>query len=107
MKDNIKRLVPAYILAFAVSFMIYIYEPILTYSTNINDFWFDLKTMMGNVLIYFLILFLDSSFKSPSIKNTCPERIVHLVSGFKRHTHCLAESARWSYWPGRYSLPNT
>ena len=58
MKDNIKRLVPAYILAFAVSFMIYIYEPILTYSTNINDFWFDLKTMMGNVLIYFLILFL-------------------------------------------------
>ena len=37
---------------------------------------------------------INDLFKSPSIKNTCPERIVHLVSGFKRHTHCLAESAR-------------
>ena len=32
MKNNIKELVPAYILSFAISFMIYIYEPILTYS---------------------------------------------------------------------------
>ena len=58
MKNNIKKLIPAYILAFVVSFMIYIYEPILTYSTNINDFWFDFKTMTGAIAIYFSALFI-------------------------------------------------
>lgn len=62
MKNNIKKLLPAYILSFVISFMIYIYEPILTYSTNVNDFWFDFKTMLGVILIYFSILFLTLSF---------------------------------------------
>lgn len=57
MKNNIKNLIPAYILAFVVSFMLYIYEPILIYSTNFNDFWFDFKTMMGVIPIYFALLF--------------------------------------------------
>ena len=57
MKNNIKKLMPAYILSFVISFMIYIYEPILTYSTNINDFWFDFKTMIGAIAIYFCVLF--------------------------------------------------
>lgn len=58
MKNNIKKLIPAYILSFVISFMLYIYEPILTYSTNINDFWFDFNTMIGIVPIYFFLLFL-------------------------------------------------
>lgn len=62
MRNNIKKLLPAYILSFVISFMIYIYEPILTYSTNVNDFWFDFKTMLGVILIYFSILFLTLSF---------------------------------------------
>ena len=62
MKNNIKKLLPAYILSFVISFMIYIYEPILTYSTNVNDFWFDFKTMLEAILIYFSILFLALSF---------------------------------------------
>lgn len=57
MKNNIKNLIPAYILAFVVSFMLYIYEPILIFSTNFNDFWFDFKTMMGVIPIYFALLF--------------------------------------------------
>ena len=61
MMNNIKKLVPAYILSFVISFMLYIYEPILTYSTNINDFWFDFNTMIGVILIYFLLLFLGLS----------------------------------------------
>lgn len=58
MKKNIKKLIPAYILSFTISFMIYIYEPIVTYSTNINDFWFDLKTIIGVILLCFCSLFL-------------------------------------------------
>ena len=58
MKNNIKNLIPAYILSFVISFMLYIYEPILIYSTNLNDFWFDFKTMMGVIPIFFLILFI-------------------------------------------------
>ena len=61
MKNNIKNLIPAYILAFVVSFMLYIYEPILIYSTNFNDFWFDFKAMMGVIPIYFAILFVGLS----------------------------------------------
>lgn len=56
MKNSLKNLTPAYILSFVISFMLYIYEPILTYSTNINDFWFDFKTMIGPILLYFAIL---------------------------------------------------
>jgi len=61
MKNNIKNLIPAYILAFVVSFMLYIYEPILIYSSNFNDFWFDFKAMMGVIPIYFAILFVGLS----------------------------------------------
>ena len=56
-KNNIKNLIPAYILSFSISFMLYVYEPILIYSTNLNDFWFDFKTMISVIPIYFFILF--------------------------------------------------
>ncbi len=57
MKKHLTQMLPATILAFAVSFMLYIYEPIITYSANVNDFWFDLKLMIPNILLYFSILF--------------------------------------------------
>lgn len=57
MKNNIKNLIPAYILSFAVSFMLFIYEPILMYTNNINDFWFDLITMLKPVLFWGGIVF--------------------------------------------------
>ena len=57
-KESIKELLPAVLLAFVTSFMVYIYEPILTYSTNINDFWFDFKLMFSSIVIYGVIFFL-------------------------------------------------
>lgn len=56
-KKSVKELLPAFLLAFVASFMVYIYEPILTYSTNINDFWFDFKLMLSNIIIYGALLF--------------------------------------------------
>lgn len=57
LKEILKDLIPAYILSFVTSFMLYIYEPILTYSSNIDDFWFDFKTMITPIILFFLILF--------------------------------------------------
>lgn len=57
LKKILKDLIPAYILSFVTSFMLYIYEPILTYSSNIDDFWFDFKTMITPIILFFLILF--------------------------------------------------
>ncbi len=55
-----KKLIPAYILSFVICFMFIIYEPFLMYSTNVDDFWFDLKllmeTMLGCLLIGFVVL---------------------------------------------------
>ena len=53
-----KKLIPAYVLAFAISFMFYIYEPLTMYGNNVNDFWFDLYIMLKPILIAFFGLFL-------------------------------------------------
>lgn len=50
-----RQLTPAYILVFAFCFMLFVYEPILMYSTNKNDFWFDFGIMVIPTLTLFLI----------------------------------------------------
>lgn len=50
-----KQLQPGYIIAFAFCFMLFVYEPILMYSTNKNDFWFDFGIMIFPTLLIFLI----------------------------------------------------
>ena len=45
-KRIIKELLPAYFVVLAACFMMFIYEPILLYSTNKNDFWFDFSIMI-------------------------------------------------------------
>ena len=57
MKKMLKDLIPAIIVALVASFMLYIYEPIITYSANINDFWFDFNLMLPNIMLYFIGLF--------------------------------------------------
>lgn len=49
------QLTPAYVLIFAFCFMLFLYEPILMYSTNKNDFWFDFGIMIIPTLTLFLI----------------------------------------------------
>ena len=53
MKKILKELIPAIILALVASFMLFIYEPIITYAANMDDFWFDLNLMMPNIILYF------------------------------------------------------
>lgn len=60
-KESLKKLAPGYIIAFVGSFMLYIYESILTYSSNINDFWFDFGQMLPNIILYSFIMFFGLS----------------------------------------------
>ena len=57
MKKMLKDLIPAIIVALVASFMLYIYEPIITYSANIDDFWFGFNLMLPNIMLYFIGLF--------------------------------------------------
>ena len=49
-KEAVKQLAPAYIISFALCYMLFLYEPVLMYSTNIDDFWFDLGTIIPSML---------------------------------------------------------
>lgn len=60
LKSALKELLPAYIIAFVFCFMLFVYEPLVMYSTNQLDFWFDMALMIGPVLLAFLIFFAGS-----------------------------------------------
>lgn len=49
-KQILRELAPAYVLIFACCFMMLLFEPILLYATNMNDFWFDFSIMIWPVL---------------------------------------------------------
>ncbi|MBR1376807.1 MAG: hypothetical protein IJ565_03235 [Bacilli bacterium] len=53
-----KKMIPTIILLFVLCFMLLIYEPIIMYATNINDFWFDIYTMIKPITLIFIITFL-------------------------------------------------
>ena len=56
-KETINKLLPGIIILFVANFMFFIYEPLLMYSTNINDFWFGFKNLLfSNIIIFILIL---------------------------------------------------
>lgn len=54
-KTALKELSPAYITAFALCFMLFVYEPFLMYCTHQLDFWFDVPLMIMPVLLGFLL----------------------------------------------------
>lgn len=60
-KSALKELLPAYIIAFVFCFMLFVFEPMVMYSTNQLDFWFDMALMIGPVLLGFLVFFLGLS----------------------------------------------
>ena len=45
-KGLIKDLAPACIILFAGCFMLFFFEPVLIYATNMNGFWFDMGMMI-------------------------------------------------------------
>ena len=48
-KQILRELAPAYLLVFAGCFMMLVFEPILMYTSNMNDFWFDFGIMIWPV----------------------------------------------------------
>ena len=60
-KAALKELLPAYIITFVFSFMLFVFEPLLMYCTNQLDFWFDLALMAGPMLMGFALFFLGSA----------------------------------------------
>lgn len=52
---NFRKLMPAYVIWFAFCFMLFVYEPLLMYSTNKNDFWFDFGIMILPTLVIFAL----------------------------------------------------
>lgn len=57
-KGIARDLAPACILLFVSCFMLFLFEPILAYASNMEDFWFDFPIMIGPVLGIFVGFFL-------------------------------------------------
>ncbi len=57
--DNIKFTKTSYILSFIISFMFFIYEPIILYTSNIDDFRFNIYDFLKIAALPFSILFLS------------------------------------------------
>ena len=60
-KETIRELLPAYIVTFVFSYMLFVFEPLLMYSTNQLDFWFDLALMAGPMLGAFALFFFSGA----------------------------------------------
>ena len=56
-RTALKELLPAYIITFVFCYMLFVFEPLLMYSTNQLDFWFDLALMALPMLGGFAIFF--------------------------------------------------
>lgn len=56
----LKHLSPAYLTIFVFSYMLFIFEPLLMYSSNKLDLWFDLSSMIAPLLIGYLLIFFSA-----------------------------------------------
>lgn len=63
-KMHIKNLIAPSIMSFVIAFMLFIYEPIITYAANTEDYWFGLKELLLNNLIFFSITLVTLLFIS-------------------------------------------
>ena len=62
-----KKIKNMYILSFIISFMVWIYEPIVMYANNILDLWFDIDIIFGPLILIFILFFLLLCFIYTSI----------------------------------------
>ena len=60
-KDTVKQLIPFWIIPFVFCYMLFVYEPLMMYCTNKDDFWFDFGIMAGPMSGIFLIFFFCSA----------------------------------------------
>lgn len=54
---GLRQLAPAFMVMFTFCFMLFLYEPLLMYSTNKNEFWFDFGIMILPTLAIFAMFF--------------------------------------------------
>ena len=55
MKDYIKKIIPAVVIATVMSFMLFIYEPITLFISNSDDFWFGFSTLLKTNIVFFVL----------------------------------------------------
>ncbi|MDE6727122.1 MAG: LTA synthase family protein [Oscillospiraceae bacterium] len=60
-KEILTQLAPCWIILFVFCYMLFIYEPLMMYCTNKNDFWFDFGIMAAPTAGIFLIFFLGAA----------------------------------------------
>lgn len=63
-KLSFKEFSASLIMFFTLAFMLFIYEPIVAYSSNVNDYWFNFKTLVLNNLLIFIGVLLSFSVLS-------------------------------------------
>ena len=56
-KENKELIICSCVISFIIAFMFCLYEPIITYAANTDDYWFSFKTLILNNLLLFLLLF--------------------------------------------------
>lgn len=60
-KEIFKRLAPGWIISFVFCYMLFVYEPLMMYCTNKDDFWFDFGIMFIPVISIFMMCFLTAA----------------------------------------------
>lgn len=60
-KAVLKKLAPYWVILFVFCYMLFLYEPLMMYCTNKDDFWFDFGIMAGPMTGIFLIFFFGSA----------------------------------------------
>lgn len=83
-KEAAKQLAPSYIITFTLCYMLFVFEPVLMYSTNIDDFWFDLKTIIPPImgafgLFLFMVLSLMTLIYAINIRFSDNPKVYYLV----------------------------
>lgn len=58
MKVHIRKLFPSFLIAMVSSFMLFIYEPLVLYATNTDDFWFDAYMMLEPNFLFAILCFI-------------------------------------------------
>lgn len=59
--EAVKQLAPCWIISFVFCYMLFIYEPLMMYGTNKDDFWFDFGIMIIPTLKIFAIFFFGAA----------------------------------------------
>ena len=60
--NTIKETYAGIFISLAICFMLLFYEPLLLFSNNLTDFWFDIYMFFPIILFQFIICFLFCSF---------------------------------------------